>query len=146
MLARQQSGVVHRRQLYRLGLTRSQVKAELRARRWRSWGRQTIAVHTGPLSNKAIAWRAVFETGADAALDGVSALIDAGLEHFDSEVTHISVSKGATYRRSSPVRVHETRRRRPDDVLATGPPRVRSEVAAIRAALWARTRDKRRSC
>ena len=137
--ARAQSGVLHRRQLYALGLTRSQVKAELRARRWRAWGRQTIAVHTGPLDPKALACRAVFETGGDAALDGVSALIAAGLEHFESEVIHVSVSKSSLHRKPSGVRVHETRRRKPDDVLPRNPRMVKAPVAAIRAALWAKT-------
>ncbi|MGI8702326.1 MAG: hypothetical protein ACR2JU_14205 [Nocardioidaceae bacterium] len=138
-LAAGQDGVVHRRQLYAMGVTRFQVKAELRARRWRSWGRQTVAVHTGDLVEGARMRRAVYETGADAALDGVSALVAAGLVHFDSAVIHVSVSKSATYRHSRGVRIHETRRRRDDDVLATNPPRVRPEVAAIRAALWAVT-------
>lgn len=130
---------MHRRQLYALGVTRWQVKAEIKGRRWRSWGRQTIAVHTGDLSPRAEMRRAVYETGADAALDGVSSLLAAGLEHFEAPVTHVSVSKSATYRRSRGVRVHETRRRRDGDVLGTDPPRVQSEGAAIRAALWAAT-------
>jgi hypothetical protein len=33
--------------------------------------------------------------------------------------------------------VHETRRRRPDDLVEGGLPRARSPVAAVRAALWA---------
>jgi very-short-patch-repair endonuclease len=136
-LAKSQGGVLHRRQLYDAGFTRSQVKAELRARRWRAWGRQTIAVHTGVLDTTATGFRAVFETGADAALDGVSALLAAGLEHFSSEIVHVSVSKSSTYRKPSRVRVHETRRRRPEDVLATNPPRVKIPEAAIRGALWA---------
>lgn len=138
-LAAEQAGVLHRRQLYAMGVTRSQVRAELKARRWRSWGKQTIAVHTGDLDPRAEMHRAVFETGADAALDGVSSLIAAGLEHYQTSVTHVSVSKSTSYRRSRRVHIHETRRRRDDDVLATCPLRVRSEVAAIRAALWAAT-------
>ena len=136
-LADVQSGVLHRRQLYAAGITRSQLRAELRAERWRSWGRQTIAVHTGQLGQPAVFQRAVFETGADAALDGISALTAAGLEHFESSLVHVSVSKSTTYRHSRGVRVHETRRRCDADVLGTSPPRVRAEVAAIRAALWA---------
>lgn len=138
-LAEDQGGLLHRRQLYDAGITRFQVKAELRARRWRAWGRQTIAVRTGPLEPRAAGFRAVFETEGDAALDGVSALLDAGMEHFDTDVVHVSVSKSATYRKPSGVRVHETRRRRPEDVLATSPPRVKTPEAAIRGALWAAT-------
>lgn len=138
-LAAPQGGVVHRRQLYAAGVTRSEVRAELRAGGWRSWGCQTIAVHNGPLDSVGLLHRAVFETGADAALDGVSALAAAGLEQFQAPVVHVSVSKGRKHGRPRGVRVHETRRRRDDDVLSTSPPRVRTDVAAIRAALWAST-------
>ncbi|NDL60320.1 hypothetical protein [Phytoactinopolyspora mesophila] len=138
-LAADQSGVISRRQLYSLGLTRWQVKAQLRAGRWRSHGRQTIAVHTGTLDQSALWWRAVWEVGADAALDGVSALQAAGLRGFEAPVLQVSVSRGSRYRKLPGVRVYETRRRKPDDVLGHGLPRVRPEIAAVRAALWAVT-------
>lgn len=137
--AASQGGVLHRRQLYGSGVTRHQIRAEVQAGRWRLRGRQTVAVHTGPLDAVALRHRAVFETGADAALDGVSALIDQGLEHFTSDVIHVSVSKGTRYRRSRGVRVHETRRRRDSDVVPGTLPRVLTEIAAIRGALWAKT-------
>lgn len=136
-LASQQHGVLHRRQLYAAGATRFVVQAEVRAGRWALRGRQTVAVHTGPLPVQAKLYRAVFETGGDAALDGVSALIARGLRNFAPSATHVSVSKGARYRRSRGVRVHETRRRRPEDVMDRGLPTVHPEVAAIRGALWA---------
>jgi hypothetical protein len=139
LAADRQDGVLHRRQLYELGLTRWQLRAEIGARRWRAWGRQTVAVHTWALGAEAAWWRAVFETGPQAALDGVTALQAAGLEHFESSVIHVSVPKGATYHRSGGVRIHETRRRRPEDVLPTSPPRTRPATGAIRAALWAAT-------
>ncbi|WP_207781922.1 hypothetical protein [Phytoactinopolyspora limicola] len=136
-LAASQSGVVSRRQLYALRLTRWQVKAQLQAGRWRSHGRQTIGVHTGPLDGAAQWWRAVWEVGADAALDGASALQAAGLTGFETSLIQVSVSRGTRYRRLAGVRVYETRRRKPDDVLDGGLPRVRPEIAAVRAALWA---------
>ena len=134
-----QHAVVSRRQLYHAGITRWQVRAELRARRWRQHGRQTVALHTGPLDRTAVMWRAVFETGADSALDGVSALMMRGLEHFETDVVHVSVSKGTRYCRSRGVRIHETRRRRPSDMPEASAPVVRADVATLRAALWAAT-------
>jgi very-short-patch-repair endonuclease len=122
-----------------LGLTRWQVQAQLRAERWRQHGRQTVAVHTGELNSGALWWRAVWEVGGDAALDGVTALIAAGLTGFVSDVLQLSVSRGARYRRVRGVRVYETRRRQPGDVIDTGLPRVKPAVAAVRAALWARS-------
>lgn len=134
-----QHGVLSRRQLYALGLTRWQVKAQLRAGRWRAHGRQTIAVHTGTLDSQATWWRAVWEVGADAALDGVTALHAAGLRGFEPPALQVSVSRGARYRRVRGVRVYETRRRKREDVVGVGIPRVRPEVAAVRGALWAVT-------
>ena len=45
-------------------------------------GSQAIAVHTGPLTADAEHWAAVFEAGPRAMLDGASALIGSGLQHF----------------------------------------------------------------
>jgi hypothetical protein len=138
-LTKRQDGVVSFPQLYRLGITRSQVRAELRAQRWRLHGSQAVAMHNGPLSTLQEFWAATLNVGADAALDGVSALIAVGLTGFDEGLIHVSVSKGTRYRRVRGVRIHETRRRRPGDVDTGGPPRVHTAVATIRAALWART-------
>jgi very-short-patch-repair endonuclease len=134
-----QAGVASFPQLYALGLTRSQIRAELRAQRWRRHGSQAVAVHNGALTAHGEFWAATLNVGADAALDGVSALIAAGLTGFEEPLIHISVSKGTRYRRARGVRIHETRRRRPGDVDVDGPPQVHTPVAAIRAALWART-------
>jgi hypothetical protein len=136
-LAAATDDVLSRRELYAAGLTRAELRAELRAQRWKVHGSNTVAVHAGPISSRASMRRAVFEVGADAALDGVSALIFAGLEHFSSDVVHVSISKGARASRSRGVRIHETRRRRDDDLVTQGLPRVRNEIAAIRGALWA---------
>ncbi|HEY7044458.1 MAG TPA: hypothetical protein VH419_12380, partial [Nocardioidaceae bacterium] len=137
-MSREQSGVAHRRQLYELGVTRSELRAQLDARRWRSHGRQTIGLHTGPLAGRAMYFRAVFETAGDSALDGVSALIDAGLVGFREDLVHVSVAKSTIHRRPRGVRVHETRRRYDGDAgIVRGLPRVDLAAAAIRAALWA---------
>jgi len=135
-IARLQGGSISRRQLYRAGLTRAEVTAELRSGRWQRLGRQTIGI--GDRSELGLWWRAVLEVGADAALDGVTALVAAGLRHFE-DVVHVSVSKGTRYRRSPGVVVHETRRRHPSDLATGGPPRVLAEIAAVRGALWARS-------
>lgn len=143
--ARRQDGVLHRRQLYAFGLTRAEVEAELRARRWRRHGRQAIAVHTGPLSERARFLVAVFETSVHSTLDGVSALVDAGMTGFVSDVIHVSVPKGVIYRRCRGVRVHETRRRFDGDAeVVGGLSRAVPGVAAIRGALWA-TSDRQAS-
>ena len=49
-IAESQDGVVSRIQLYDVGVTRAQVRAQVCARRWRRVGSQCLAVTTGPLS------------------------------------------------------------------------------------------------
>ena len=136
-LANAQDGVVSRRQLYAAGLTRWQITAELRAARWRAHGRQAIAVHTGELTGRAPYWRAVMETGPRAAVDGVSALCLAGLQGWETDAIRISVPRGARVPRLRDAVVRQTRRWRAEDVVPVGVPRVRADVAAIHAALWA---------
>jgi hypothetical protein len=53
MLAAGQHGVVSRRQLYRLRVTRWEIQAHLRAERWQRIGDQSIVLHTGRLCSRA---------------------------------------------------------------------------------------------
>ena len=84
-------------------------------------------------------WAAVFEAGPRAMLDGASALIGSGLQHFTVERIRVSVPRGARVRRVRGLDIRQTRRWSADDLAATGVPRARPAVAAVRAALWART-------
>jgi very-short-patch-repair endonuclease len=138
-LAGEQGDVVSRVQAYALGLTRGQVRAQVRARRWKRVGGQTIAMHTGQVSVDGLGWAAVFEAGPRAHLDGVSALIVAGLQHFSADRIRVSVPRGARVRRAGGIDIRQTRRWCVDDVVASGVPRTRAPVAAVRAALWARS-------
>ncbi|WP_457208047.1 hypothetical protein, partial [Nocardioides sp. P5_C9_2] len=82
-LAEGQGDVVSRRQLYALGMTRGEVRAQVRARRWqRVWSR-SLCVHTGEVSAKGRWWAATFEGGSRAVLDGASSLIASGLTGYD---------------------------------------------------------------
>ena len=73
-----------RDELQLLGVDDRMIRREVAAGRWRVHGRQTVAVHTGPLSEEAHRWRAVWETGSRiAALDGVTALQAAGMTGFE---------------------------------------------------------------
>jgi len=138
-LARRQGGVISRRQLLGLGIPRWRTRAQVKARRWRRHQRQTIAVHTGPLPAQAHQWAAVFEAGSRGALDGVSSLIAAGLTGFAEERQRVSVPRGAKVYRSAHINIRQTRRWRRDDIEPKGVPRIRTEVAAVHAALWARS-------
>ena len=138
-LAADQGGVVSRRQLYALGVTRWMVVANVRARRWRRIGDQSICVHTGPLTPSGDWWAAVFQGGPRAFLDGSSALEAAGLRHYSSLRVRVSVPRGAKVRRNRRYDIRQTRRWSADDVAPSGIPRSRPAVAAIRGALWAAT-------
>lgn len=136
-LADRQAGIVSRRQVYALGMTRSQVRADLLARRWAKVGRQTLAVHTGPLGERSREWIAVLEAGPRACLDGASSLVVAGLKGFRPEAIRVSVPRGALVVRVRGADVRQTRRWHRDDLVAGGVPRTSNAVAAVRAALWA---------
>ena len=138
-LAAEQDGVISRRQLYGLGVTRWQVAANLRAGRWQRIGDQSICIHTGPLSQRAKHWAAVFQGGPRAQLDGASALIESGLVRFELERVRVSVPRGAKVRRSRECDIRQTRRWSAGDLAPSGIPRTRPEVAAVRAGLWARS-------
>lgn len=138
-LAADQGGVISLRQAYAIGVTRAQVRADVRALRWRRVGRQCLAVHTGELGQEGQLWSAVLDAGPRACLDGASSLVAAGLKNFSTDSIRVSLPRGAKVVRSAQVDVRQTRRLRPDDLVGTGVPRTRNEVAAIRAALWARS-------
>jgi very-short-patch-repair endonuclease len=138
-LAAEQAGIVARTQLYALGVTRGRVRANVRARRWRRVGSQSISLTTGPLTRPAQQWAAVFEAGPRAFLDGASALIASGLRGFTEPTIRVSVPRGARVRRARGIDIRQTRRWQPDDVVGTGVPRSRPAVAAVRGALWARS-------
>lgn len=138
-LAIAQDGVVSRKQLHRLGLTRWMIAANLRAARWRLHGRQSVCLHTGQLGDGAMRWYAIHEAGPRAAIDGVSALQAAGLNGFTADHVRVSVPRGAPAVRRAGLMVRQTRRLQRTDVVPAGLPRVRVPIAAVRAALWART-------
>jgi very-short-patch-repair endonuclease len=138
-LARRQGGVISRRQLLALGVPRWRTRAQVNARRWRRLHRQTIVVHTGPIPAQALQWAAVFEAGSRGALDGVSSLIAAGLRGFSEDRQRVSVPRGTRVYRSPRINIRQTRRWRRSDIVSNGVPRVRTEVAAVHAALWAQS-------
>lgn len=137
-LADEQGGVLSRKQLYRLGVTRSEIRAHMRARRWQVVTDQVIALHSGELSELGHQWAAVVHGGPRAMLDGASSLIASGLQRYTVDRIRVSVPKGArARRRTAHYDIRETRRLKPKDRAPAGVPRTRVPVAAVRAALWA---------
>ncbi len=114
-----QHGVVWRLQPYAVGLTRSELRAQVRARRWQRVGTQSVALSTGPLPRVAREWAAVFEAGPRAFLDGASSLVQAGCGTSRSAKIRVSVPRGARVRRGRGLDVRQTRRWAAED-LADG--------------------------
>lgn len=114
------------------------VAREVAAERWRTHGRQTVAVHTADLPRLALQWRAIWEVGEDIALlDGASSLEAAGMSGFNEDDVHVSVLHSHDIEPVEGVRIHKVVRRHPTEALTNGVLRTRPEVAAIRAAHWA---------
>jgi hypothetical protein len=98
-------------------------------------GRHTVVIGPGPVSRPGLLWRAVWESGSGAVLDGAAALTASGLTGFTPQVIDVSVPAGTCPRPVEGVRVR--RRRSLAPVFPTGLPRVRPEWATIHAAQWA---------
>jgi len=138
-LSDRQVAVVSRTQLIAARVPRWFVRRELKARRWRRSGRQTLVTHCGPISDEAKRWIAVLEVGPRAALDGVSALLQAGATNLTEDAIHVVVPHGARPRRVAGVRVRESRRFREADVVSVGIRRMTPAIAAANAARWAKS-------
>lgn len=136
-----QAGIVSLSQLYAAGFTRGEVRAQVRADRWRRCGTHAVATFSGPLPHTAELWVAVLEGGPRAMLDGESSLLVAGLQHYEVRTVRVTVPRGARIRhRGTTTDIRQTRRWRADDLDPDSPVRrTRTPVAAVRAFLWARS-------
>lgn len=133
-LAETHDGVVTRRMLLDAGLSRSQIRNEVDRGVWHRLGRHTISVIGPHPSGAARWWRALWESGERAVLDGTTALQAAGLTWKDDAV-HVSIPHNSSVTPVPGVVLHRVR-----DLGRTtgaGLVRTRPEVAAIRAAQWA---------
>lgn len=139
-LAERQAGVIARRELYAAGITRAEIRANVQAGRWQRIGHHCVVTHGGGLDEAARHWSAAIEAGPRALIDGESSLILAGLTGYTAEKIRVSVPRGARVRhRHRRIDIRQTRRLSPDDRAEDGLPRTRNAVAAVRAALWAKT-------
>ena len=138
-IGRDQEQIGGRRQLYAAGVPRWLVRREIRLGRWQRTGRQTVALHNGPLGVAARRWIAVIESGPRAALSGTTALQHDGVTALTDDAVHILLPKGTIKRRLRGVVRHESRRWREEDLEPAGIRRTKPAVSAVMAALWAVT-------
>lgn len=128
-------GVAHRAELRDVGVTRADVRTEVCAGRWALAGKHTVVIGTGPLTDDARHWQAVWESGSGAVLDGASALIASGLTGFAPH--RVDVSMPRNNRRHAVAGVVRHLRSAMPPTVQVGVPRVKPEWAAIHAAQWA---------
>lgn len=136
-VAADHGGVLGRRQLAALGVHRDVVARLVRDRRWSTCGRWSVVTHCGAVEGRGLMWRAVHEVGAGARVDGLSALVAAGVTGLTHDVVHVSVHMLQRSPTVPGVKVHKVSRVLPDDELTTGLPRTRPALASLRAAQWA---------
>lgn len=134
-LAAEHGGVVHRLALAEHGIGRHGIRSEIAAGRWFRVGRHTVAIGSPELTALAQQWRAVWESGSGARLDGASALSASGMTGFTPTVIDVSMPDCNRHHAVAGVRLH--RPREPGPILRAGVPRVSTELAMIHAAQWA---------
>lgn len=134
-VAARHAGVISRKMLRELKVTRFDVRDEVLGGRWHTHGRQTVVIGGRRPEDAGVLWSALWEVGRGAVLDGVSSLIASGLKGFKAQWVDVSVPLGNRPHRPSGVVVHV-----PGElgaVCGRGIPRTEPEVALIRAATWA---------
>jgi hypothetical protein len=136
-LASDHAGLAHRRDLRAAGVTRADVRSEVAAGRWTTAGRHTVVIGTGTPVGEGLWWQALWESGAGSALDGVAALLAAGMTGFATDTIDVAVPKGNRCHQVGGVTLH--RRREIGPTTGARLARCTPEWATIRAAQWART-------
>ncbi len=134
-LAACHGGVVHRLALAEHGIDRFAVRNEVAAGRWFKVGRHTVAIQSPDLNETAKWWRAVWESGSGARLDGVSALQAVGMTGYQTSVIDVTVPKSSHPHAVEGVRMHLPRV--PAPVVGAGIRRVAPDIATIHAGQWA---------
>jgi hypothetical protein len=138
-LAVRQQGVLQRSQLDSLGLTRGFVAAQIAARRWMPVGHKVILLQNASPTREQLMHIAVLDAESLVALACHTGLELAGFSGFAKEAheIHLVVPRGAKVTRLPVVRLHESRRLRPADIIERrGLPCTKVERSAIDAAAW----------
>lgn len=134
-LSEPHDGVVTRQMLIGAGITRGQLDGEVRRGAWHAAGVHTLCITGTEPVGRALWWRALWESGKNAVLDGPTALLAAGLTGWKESLIHVSLPNGDRVRPVEGVRHH--RLRDLGDVTGAGLLRTKPEVAVVRAAQWA---------
>ncbi|GAB3578179.1 type IV toxin-antitoxin system AbiEi family antitoxin domain-containing protein [Calidifontibacter terrae] len=138
-LAEDRGGVVSRAEVGALGIDRSMVAREVAAGRV-AVDHRALRIVGAPPNQRADLRRVLVNLPPQACLDGVTALLLYGLSGWDDQVIHVSQPKGARRRAARGIVAHELRSWDANQVVRLDGLRVTPpEVAAVRAAYWARS-------
>lgn len=113
-LARQQDGVLARRQLRALGVTEATVRNHLRVGRWAERTPTVLTTTTGMLSWRQRLWVAVLHAGPGAMVGGLSAASAHGLKHWKRDDITVLVDNPLSFEPVDGVGFFRTRRPRAD--------------------------------
>lgn len=133
-VAEEQGGLICRRQLLDLGLTRTQAIANVDNGRWQRIHPGVYATFTGPLDSVQRIWAALLNAGAGSAACCSTALWLFGVIDDVPETLHISIPEARRVEPLNNVRMHRRRamNRIPTPVHpAATPPRIRIEESLL---------------
>ncbi len=135
MLARQQEGIVARRQLRSVGVDADRVRRQVEARRWRLHTPRVVGLTTGAPTPRQQRWIGVLHAGSGAVLGGLTAAELGGLAGWHRDEVEVWVAGRVPQQEVDGVRFVRGRRdlapmRRP----GAAPPFARIEPAVL---LWA---------
>jgi hypothetical protein len=140
-LANSQQGVVSRRQLYELEVTREVVRAQVRAGRWAWRTESVLTTTTGPLSWDQRLWVAVLHCGPGSAIGGLTAAEIHGLRNWDREQITVLVDDDLSFAPIEGFNIFRTRRGIPGLLdPASDLPLLRVEPAVLLFAAYDRSR------
>lgn len=137
-VALSQHGVVRRRQLAACGIGRHELVANLEAERWARIGDEVVLLQNAPPDRRQRMWVAVLDAG-ECALGSHTSLELAGFTSFasEAELVHLVIPRGGKVTPVDGVRVHESRRLRPERTVYTaGLPRTPTPRSVLDAAAW----------
>ena len=136
-IAADHAGLAHRRDLRAAGVSRDDIRSEVTAGRWRTAGRHTVVIAGIAPEGQGLWWRAVWESGSGAVLDGAVALLAAGMAGYTPDSIDVAVPRNSRRHQVPGVTIH--RRPQVGPTTGAGLRRCTPEWATIRAAQWART-------
>lgn len=137
VVADDHDGIAHRRDLRRVGVSRDDIRSEVAAGRWVALGKHTVVIVRERWSARSAWFRAMWESGSGAVLDGVAALHASGLTGFTHDQIDIAIPGRNRRHKVDGVRLRAYKAMPP--VVGGGVPRVRPDVAVLHAAQWAKT-------